>query len=138
MSYPAARTAIVGYISGLAAVDKCEEFPPSNLQTLPCAVIMGAEIGTLRGVSFRTSQYDMTIRFFVKDADLDKAASAAETLKETLITTFDAHVAIGGEVAVLSRQWMSRPSALTYAGKDYTGFDMILTMEIDAGPSMSP
>ncbi len=138
MSYAAARTAIKGYLEGMAGLTTCHEYAPATLQDLPCAVIIGPEVTSLRGMSFRTSQYDMLIRFFVSDQDLDKAHAASEAFKETLIPLFDTHVAIGGEVAVVSRQWLSRTSDLTYGRKNYQGFDLVLSMEIDAGPAMSP
>ena len=145
MTWPAARTQLV---SALAAVNittpitetirKVHEFPPATIQDWPCFIIYPPRREIDRGLSNRrVTILTVRCRLLVSDQDLDQAAEIVEAYIEATVDALDTQIRLGESISSSQDQVIEEAASFTYGDKTYTGFDMLMSINLTEARTLS-
>lgn len=147
MAWTDIRTAIVAVLAGISvttpsakSIKKVYATPPGTVQELPCFIVFPPRVDVDRGAAQRRKLYTVRCILLITDADLDVAADFADAFREATIDAFDGDVKLGTVpgVGVLFGQTVEGAAAFNYAGRDYTGFECRLSLNVTEARTFTP
>ena len=119
------------------SIKRVDDTPPDTVQDLPCFIIYPPALTVERGSSLRIKTYTVRLRLLVMDADADRAADFADSFREAVIDVFDADVTLSHKCAQIVGPRVEEAANFTYGGRDYTGMDCFLTVQIQEPKAFS-
>ena len=119
------------------AINRVYETPPETVQDLPCFIIYPPALAVERSSSLRIKRYTVRLRLLVSDADLDRAADLVDAYREAAIDVFDGDLTLNHTCTQIVGPAVEEAASFAYAGRDYTGLDCLLTVEIKEARAFS-
>jgi hypothetical protein len=144
MSWLAARTRIAVLLGTLelaepilSSIVKVYPTPPGTIGDLPCFVIYPPALKVERGSGLRIKTYTVRLRLLVSDADLEQAADLVDAYRETVVDVFDTDIRLSDIHTLLTGLTVEEAGQFTYGGRDFTGMDCFLTVQIQEPKAFS-
>jgi len=130
--------AILGAISlaepASVSITRVYETPPAQVQDTPCFIVIPPALEVKRGSSgLRIKTYTVRLSLLVTDEALDRAADLVDAFREAVVDAFDSDLTLAGTATMITGPNAEEASPIRYGGKDYTGIDFLLTVQIQ-GP----
>lgn len=137
MAWSDAKAQLVAILAGVAitspvaqTVKKVYANPPGTVQDVPCFIVYPPSVVVERpSGTVREKRYQVRCRLLVLDADLDRASDLCDAYREAVIDTFDDDVTLNLTVSN-SEMAIEEASSFTYGQRSYTGFDVVLTIDM--------
>lgn len=119
------------------AIKRVYETPPGTVQDVPCFIIYPPALSVERSSSLRVKKYTVRLRLLVSDADLDRAADLVDAYREAVIDVFDGDLTLNRTCTQIVGPAVEEAASFGYGGRDYTGLDCLLTVEMKEAKSFS-
>lgn len=113
-------------------VKRVYEFPPVAIVDTPCFVMLPVARTQEWGPSYsRLRTYTMTVQFMTRSELPDTGAAFADAYSESVKDAFIGALRLGGvddALNIVNGPNIDAPTVLNYAGEDFIGFEMTLTI----------